>query len=125
MNRQFIVKKCRHLFLVGISLILCAAPLPASQIEISDLKKFENRYIVIVGTLDSFKKAIEKKNEQFPDSTVVLSTYYSRLNPGWYIIVKDGFESREGALMSAEVLRKLHISYYVRFTGELFSFEKK
>jgi hypothetical protein len=41
MNRQFIVKECKHLFVVGISLILCAAPLLASQIEISDLKKFE------------------------------------------------------------------------------------
>jgi hypothetical protein len=124
MNRQFKVKECKHLFLVGISLILCAAPLSASQIAISDLKKFENRYIVIVGTLDSLEKAIEKKNEQFPDSAVVLSTYYSGLNPGWYIIVKDGFKSREEALISAEALKKLHISCYVRFTGEMFSFEK-
>ena len=61
MNRHCKVKECKHLFFVGISLILCAVPLPASQIEISDLKKFENRYIVIVGTLDSFEEAIKKK----------------------------------------------------------------
>lgn len=108
---------------MGFTCILYAAPLPAG-IAISDLKKFENRYIVIVGTFDSFDKAFEKKNEQFPDSTVVLSTYYSRLNPGWYIIIKDGFTSRSEALMAAEKLKKIHIGYYIRFTGELFSFEK-
>lgn len=123
MNRIFRFRECKHLFLMGISYILYAAPLPAG-IEISDLKKFENKYIVIVGTFDSFNKALEKKNDQFPDSTVLHSTYYSRLNPGWYIIVKDGFKSRSAALVSAEKLKKLPISCYVRFTGKLFSFEK-
>jgi hypothetical protein len=86
--------------------------------------RYENKWIVIVGNYMTCADAETANVRENYGAEIVLSTHFDDLNPGWLMLVKGGYETKQIAqAVSDTVKQEDRIDAYVRFTGDLVDFD--
>ena len=86
---------------------------------------YENKWVVVLGSARDLKEAWRIKAGGDVDAEILHSTLYSQLEPGLFVVVAEGGQTKAGARALARKLKKLGIESEVKFTGPLFDFEKQ
>jgi len=86
---------------------------------------YENKWIVVLGGTRDLKEAWRIKAGGDVDAEILHSTLYSKLEPGLFVVVAEGGQSKAGARALARKLKKQGIESEVKFTGPRFDFKKK
>jgi WG repeat protein len=88
-------------------------------------KKYANKWLVIIGGGQDLSEAWRIKVDNEIESEIVRSTYFSGLNPGWFIVVAEAHKSKARALAASKKLKRRKIDNYIKNSGKLFDFEKE
>jgi hypothetical protein len=86
---------------------------------------YENKWIVVLGSTRDLKEAWRIKAGGDVDAEILHSTRYSKLEPGLFVVVAEGGQTKNGARALARKLKKQGIESEAKFTGPFFDFKKK
>lgn len=86
---------------------------------------YENKWVVVLGSTRDLKEAWRIKAGGDVDAEILHSTLYSELEPGWFVVVAEGGQTKGGARALARKLKKQGVESEVKYTGPLFDFSKK
>jgi hypothetical protein len=105
-----------------VFLVLCLSwPARGGQ----EVARYENKWIVVLGSARDLKEAWRTKAGGDIDAEILLSTHYSKLEPGLFLVVAEGGMSQSQARALSRKLKKKGIENEVKLTGPLFDFAKK
>jgi hypothetical protein len=110
--------------MIGIVALVFCLPVPARG-GAGEIARYENKWIVIVGSTRDLKEAWRMKESGDYAAEILVSSYYSKLEPGWFVVVTGSHKSRRGARAAFLKLKNKLIAGYVKFTGPLFDFAGK
>lgn len=86
---------------------------------------YENNWLVIIGNYRTYSQAEDVNVTEEYNATILLSTYFENLSPGWYMLVKGAYDTKAKALaISQELSDTKGIDNYVKYTGDLFFFDE-
>lgn len=109
--------------LVIFGLLVClSVPARGGPDEIA---RYENKWIVVVGSTRDLKEAWRTKESGDYEAEILVSTYYSKLEPGWFVVVAESHKSKRSARAASLKLKNKLIASHVKFTGPLYDFATK
>ncbi|MBW1808890.1 MAG: WG repeat-containing protein [Deltaproteobacteria bacterium] len=89
------------------------------------LAKYANKWLVVIGGDQTLTNAWRIKVDNEIESDILRSTYFSGLNPGWFLVVTEAHKSKARALAASKKLKRRKIDNYIKNSGPLFDFEKE
>lgn len=102
------------------SLFLIPALIFAKRTD-ADPAFYENKWLVITGNYRTYERAEEINDIDGYNASIILSTYFENLVPGWYTLVLGKYSDKAQALdFSQELSRARGIKSYVKYSGQLF-----
>jgi hypothetical protein len=102
------------------TLLLAGASLDAAGGSTEPVQ-YADKWLVIAGAYRSFDAAVQAKTTTGHNASIVLSTYYENLVPGWYILVMGDYSTRvEAQDVSQKLKHTKNIDNYVKYSGSLF-----
>jgi hypothetical protein len=87
----------------------------------ADPALYENKWLVIIGNYRSFDMAEDANNKGGYHASILLSTHFENLVPGWYVLVmKEFFSKKQAQEFSQELMDVQGIENYIKNCGQLF-----
>ncbi len=97
-------------FIIGLTFLYADNPLT-----------YENNWLVIIGNYRTYSQAEDVNVTEGYNATILLSTYFENLSPGWYMLVRGAYDTKAKALaISQELSDTKGIDNYLKYTGDLF-----
>lgn len=109
---------------VGLAILAFCLSVPARGGP-GEVALHENRWIVVVGSARDLNEAWRLKAGGDIDAEILLSTWYSGLEPGRFVVAAGGGKSQGSARALSRKLKQQEIDSQVKFTGPLFDFSRK
>lgn len=102
-------------------LLLLLTALPYAADGSVDPELYVNKWLVIAGNYRSYDMAEQANNTDGYDATIVLSTHFENLIPGWYMLVMGQFTTKNKAQTFSQALKESkNIESYIKYSGQLF-----